>query len=214
MLVIPERRECLPSQVQTRLAGRCCVQTIVHEGQWLATLRDISIHGVGLVADQPFRPGMLLSLRLPTALHFVRVLHVRHQRGRSWVLGGQFDRPLPKKEFDALRTREPSLVPTSERRTVVRHATRLNAACPVAHAIEEGPWWTTIRGVSITGISLLAERPFKPGALLSVQLPGPAKATLLRVSHARRQAESKCWVADCAFLTRLPAAQVLRAIPK
>jgi hypothetical protein len=183
---------------RSQLAARCCIHNATEEGAWRATLRACYARTVRMATDRPFRPGLLLSVPLPRGGHgrprlrFLRVVRLRAQPEQAWLVEGTADRELGADELDAWR----------------------RAPRRLAHAIEEGPWWASIRDVSATGLSLIARRPFKPGTLLSVQLPGQTSGppTLLRLVRARRQQQSAWWVLGCAFLIRLPPGRLATLI--
>lgn len=71
----------------------------------------------------------------------------------------------------------------------------------------EGPWQMMIHNVSETGIGLIADRPFKAGMILSVELPGqPQKVTSLRVAHSSKQRGN--WLIGCVFPKRLSLEEI------
>ena len=208
---LSERRTLrrLPSRLRTP----CRLTRVTAEGSWLATVRNVSGKGIGLIANRPVNPGMLLTVELPTkgAQAEPRLMRVTNSKPQPdphyWQVGCEFIRELDRQELDALKARTPSIVPSRERRTAVRHITKLKTACKLVRVIEVGPWMATIRNISPRGISLIANRPFRQGMVLSVELPGRrgkyGKARLLKVSHARPQAGNKWWVLGGAFYTKL-----------
>jgi hypothetical protein len=209
------------SRVPSQLKIPCRIKSASEEGGWRATVLNVSLDGIGLVANRPFKPGMLLTVELPvdgqdlkrTAPRLVRVTHSKpHPNNRlgnqTWVLGGIFVKKLTRMELDALRARSPALVPHHERRTSVRHTTRLKGPCPVIRATEEGPWWAKVRNVTCHGLSLIVNRPFRPGSFLAVELPISGgqllgKPRLLRVSWVRPQPGHRWWVLGGKFLNGL-----------
>lgn len=201
-------------RVPSKVKARCRLNRMAEEGTWLAMVRNISYQGIGLSVNRPMKAGMLLAVELPTnpletgTTRLIRVKRVTPQPdGKWWSIGGEFAKNLTQIELDLLRIRTPSIVPTSERRTTIRHSTRLKRPVPVIRIIEEGSWLATIRNVSIRGIGLIAERPFKPGIYLSIELPIAGgklgKARLLKVTHLSRQKDSPWWVLGGSFLSRL-----------
>jgi PilZ domain len=178
----------------SRLPLRCCVQSVTEQGPWTATIKDITRQDVSLVINRPFKPAMVLSIRVPVTknfrcLKFVQVCHSLPHAGRAgWTVRGRFRPQLTNEEFMALVT-----LPVHQ-----------NKPLPIYHVIEEGPWWASIRNVSPTGLGLIADRPFKPNSLLTVQLPGEDETlggpTLLRVIHVKRQPGCPWWILGCAFL--------------
>jgi hypothetical protein len=207
------------SRHPSRSKFRARLKRATEEGTWMATVRNISAEGIGLIANRPFKPGMSLTMELPTDPKFisktvlVHVLHVhQEQNKREWVLGGKFSRKLTNDELAALKTRSPAILPHHERRTTVRHTTRLKAPCPVIRVAEEGPWFATIRNVTEKGIGLIANRPFRRGMLLTVELPDKrgelGHTRLLKVLHARPQPGNQWWVLGGEFLTKLAPAEL------
>jgi hypothetical protein len=171
------------------------------------------------VANRPFKPGMSLTMELPTNPKLlgkpvlVHVMHAQQQPGkREWILGGTFSRKLTHEELTALRSHSPSILPHHERRTNVRHTTRLKSPCPVIRCAEEGPWYATIRNVSDKGIGLITNRPFRSGTLLTVELPDKrgemGRPRLLKVHHSRPQPGNQWWVLGGEFLNRLSPAEL------
>jgi hypothetical protein len=181
----------------SRLQVRCCVKSVTERGPWMAALKEITRDGISLVIDRPFKPGMVLGMRIPVAhgvrcLKFVHVCQCLRQAGtRDWLVRGVFRPSLTPEEFNALVT-----LPIQE-----------TQVSPIIHVIQEGPWWASIRDVSATGLGLIVEQPFKSNALLTVQLPEQGETlgppTLLRVVHARRKPGCPWWILGCAFLKRI-----------
>lgn len=207
------------SRHASRSKFRARLKRATEEGTWMATVRNISAEGIGLVTNRPFKPGMSLTMELPTDPKFigkpvlVLVRHARQEPGkREWVLGGTFSRKLTNDELAALRSRSPAILPHHERRTTVRHTTRLKAPCPVIRISEEGPWYATIRNVTEKGIGLIANRPFRPGMLLTVELPDKrgelGHTRLLKVLHARPQPGNQWWILGGEFMTRLTSPEL------
>ncbi len=221
------RRERRASQRwASRLKFRCRLKRATEEGAWIASVRDISTNGIGLNVNRPVKAGMSLTLEIPThagQINKTVLVRVRHARPLSnqgdgrvgwWVVGGKLSRKLSHEEIEFLRNRAPAiLLVQSERRTVVRHTTRLKAPCPVIRVAEEGPWFATLRNVSFSGLSMIANRPFKGSTLLTVELPnktgGLTTRRLFRVLHVRQQPGSQWWIIGGQLLSPL-APQELR----
>lgn len=189
----------------------CKLVRITEEGPWPATVRNISAGGIGMVADRPFKPGSLLTLELPVKdvklaePRMMRVTHVTTLAGKqSWFLGGLFASPLSHEDLDVLRMRSPAVVPQSDRRTGVRHLTRLDRPCRLLRAIEVGSWLTSIRNISADGIGLIARRPIKPGVVATIELPvRRVRPRQLRIIHARQQSGNPWWVLGGIFAPEL-----------
>src|SRR5262249_15537862 len=97
---------------------------------------------------------------------------------------------------ESLRERPPTMVPAfaipvKDRRHKGRLASRLKHRCRLKRATEEGSWMATVRNITAEGIGLIANRPFKPGMTLTMELPtNPAtvnKPIMVRVMHAHPQ---------------------------
>src|SRR5262245_52410780 len=73
---------------------------------------------------------------------------------------------------------------SSERRTHLRHACRLNSLCRPAGRHQTGhPWKGYIEDVSIEGLKLNLNRRFEPGTLLAVEV-NVTKEELVHVYHS------------------------------
>jgi hypothetical protein len=187
---------------------------MTEEGLWLATIRDISPEGIGLTVNRPAKTGMFLTIEIPGQPPvmrkpiLVRVTHARqgHTRG-WWDVGGQIVRKLTRAELDGFTVQQAHSRQLQERRTVIRLKTRMNAVSPLVRATEEGPWWASVRDVSVQGVSLILDRPLRPGCHVTMALPTKSgtlgRSHLLRIKHVRRQPGSSWWVVGGQFLTRL-----------
>jgi hypothetical protein len=210
-------------RIPCKLKVQARLSRVTEEGVWMATIRNISVEGIGLMINRPARVGMYLTVELPgkppvmRKAILVRVTHVRaHTGGQWWNLGGQFVRKLTKDELDFMTTRQPLISPPVERRTTVRLTTRIKTACPLIRATEEGPWWASVRNVSLRGVSLIVNRPFRVGCYATVELPtkagGLGKSRLLRIRNVRPQPGNQWWVLGCQFLTKLSKEELLEMI--
>jgi len=82
------------------------------DGPWLVRVRNVSADGVGLIANHPFKKGMLLTIELPTkngnGQRFgipkqIKITHATAQSNNGWwVFGGVFSSRLTKEELEAL----------------------------------------------------------------------------------------------------------------
>jgi hypothetical protein len=201
----------------------CRVLRLTEEGPWTATVRNISAEGIGLVANRPFGRGTLITVELPSGANgegeprLVKVTHSRPQVGnpRWWVLGGFFARRLGRDVLARICARAPAILRQAERRTTARHTTRLKAPCRLVRASEEGPWQVSIRNVSSKGIGLISNRAFRPGSVLTVELPllanqhvRQAEPRLVRITHVRPQSSGKWWVLGGLFARPLTREEV------
>ncbi|OAI38798.1 hypothetical protein AYO40_06375 [Planctomycetaceae bacterium SCGC AG-212-D15] len=193
----------------SRLKQPCRLLRITCEGPWLVTVRDISAEGIGLVSNAPFRTGMLLTIELPFGgpvarnRRLIRIKHGRRQARSTWLtLGCAFVESLTTAELESLRKKSPAIVPDNERRARMRHTTRLKQMCKVLRYSLESDSCLWIRNVSSTGVGLMADRPFKAGSFLTLELPGK-KPALVRVAHTRKQPNQDWWLLGCAFSRKL-----------
>jgi hypothetical protein len=75
---------------------------------WAATIRDISVGGVGIVMPRRFEPGMGLAIELPPKADgtsdtlLARVAHVRRLPEGGWLLGCTFISQLSEQELEDL----------------------------------------------------------------------------------------------------------------
>ncbi|MBY0525193.1 MAG: PilZ domain-containing protein [Gemmataceae bacterium] len=212
-----DRRTAHRAPSRIKLQARLSRAT--EEGVWMAAIRNISLEGIGLTVNRPVRAGMNLTVELPapppliSKPFLIQVTHARSQpNSQWWTVGGTFVRKLTKEELDNLKSRSPALIPQNERRTTARHTTRMKNACPLIRATEEGPWWATIRNVTMRGVGMISNRPFKPGTFVTVELPNKdgslSKGRLLKVTHARVQPGNQWWVFGGVFLTKLTTDEV------
>src|SRR5579862_2747780 len=79
------------------------------EGPWMVRVRNVSAEGVGLIANYPFKRGMLLTIELPTKAgklgmpRQIKITHAAVQGNNGWyVLGGLFSSRLTQEEMNAL----------------------------------------------------------------------------------------------------------------
>src|SRR5438132_969821 len=94
----PFTRECrVYERYPSDLATQC--QPLAARGEndmkWQATVRDISLGGMGLILQRRFEPRTGLAIELPDSddslfTVFVRVVHATAQAGGRWLLGGQW----------------------------------------------------------------------------------------------------------------------------
>src|SRR5580692_1103433 len=84
-----------------------------------------------------------------------------------------------------------------------RHACGLQTSCqPIAaRADKDILWRATLRDVSATGVGMVLDRRFEPGAGLSIEIPGlgGGNTLLAKVVHATGLPEGK-WLLGCAFV--------------
>jgi hypothetical protein len=73
-----------------------------------ATVRDLSLTGVGLVFAQQVQPGQIIAIELPVQepdgwrLKLFKVAHATSPDGKTWIAGGPFVHPLTEEELKLL----------------------------------------------------------------------------------------------------------------
>jgi hypothetical protein len=208
------RRMPCKLRVQSRLSR------VTEEGVWLAAIRNISLEGIGLMVNRLVRPGMFLTVELPSRPPIMRkpilvqVAHARaHPGGQWWNLGGQFVRKLAKEDLDFLIARQPAINPPVERRVSPRFTTKFKTACPLIRATEEGPWWASVRDVSLRGVSIIVNRPFHTGACATIELPTKVgelgQSRLMCIKHIHLRPGNQWWVAGGQFMNKLTRLELL-----
>jgi hypothetical protein len=202
----------------SRLKQLLRVLSVGEEGQWLVSVKDISLEGVGLVSRRPFPIGSVIALELQLRnamlCRSARVRNLRSTGERrgvnpTWTVGCLFVEPLSAGDIAIRETPGPQ--PNKERRGKPRYSARFEKGqCRVNSMVIEGPWEMKVQNVSETGIGLVSDRPFKAGMFLTVELPGsPPQPMMLRVVHASKQLRT--WLVGCEFPRRLTT-QEMRAL--
>jgi hypothetical protein len=93
-----------------------------------------------------------------------------------------------------------------ERRMRARYPANIEVPCRPAGAGDEASLPARVRNISLGGISLIVNRHFKPGDLLTVELPGgegrPANQVLACVVHVTPRTAGE-WALGCNFSREL-----------
>jgi hypothetical protein len=88
------------------LASSCHTITSRREDAWTATVKDISLTGIGLLLGRRFEPGILLAVEVPAEgapqLLLARVMHTRPHGEGVWLIGCELVNPLAEDELKAL----------------------------------------------------------------------------------------------------------------
>jgi hypothetical protein len=101
-------RRCAVRHVCRAADWAVAVEVSDQEERWPAIVRDVSVTGMGLVVAKLCDPGTLLEVevegttRASLSRLSVRVVHVRKQADRSWLLGCLLAEQLSADELDAL----------------------------------------------------------------------------------------------------------------
>jgi PilZ domain len=218
MIAMEERR--LFRRIPCKLKVQSRLVRVTEEGVWLATIRNISLEGIGLMVNRCTQRGMFLTVEIPSRPPLMRkpaLVHVVHARahpgGQWWNVGGQFVHKLTKDELDVLRARQPAINPPVERRTSARFTTKFNTAFPLIRVTEEGPWWVSVRDVSLRGVSLIVNRPFRTGSYATLELPtkagGLGQSRLMCIKHIHVQPGNHWWVIGGQFVNKLTREELL-----
>lgn len=199
-----------------------------HDMKWAATIRDISVSGIGLLLKRRFERGAGLTIELPenggnsayTVL--AKVIHTTSQPGGYWLLGCAFVSELSDEELEALleaASLQPVL-PGEEDPEQCLHSPRKNrpagqtasgrlsiANVHFQAATRDGQ---VIRRV-IKSLLLRGSWPLAAGATVKVRVGDAAvdvpAVTMKVVTCTQRDG---AWTLDCRFTTSPPAA-VLRS---
>jgi hypothetical protein len=162
---------------------------------WAATIRNISVAGVGLVLPRRFEKGMGLAIEVPgqdggdgeTLL--ARVIHVRRQPDGGWFLGCQFISQLSEQELERLLeladSRRAAEAPagdgTAGKKTVVVENVAFQAEAADAQNVR----------LRVKRLVLTGHWPPPPGTVLRVNLPATGN-----IVKAHRVRVTRCWKQD------------------
>jgi hypothetical protein len=106
---------------------------------------------------------------------------------------------------------EPGTTPEGdERRVRLRHASSVQTVVHAVNAAEPLSLTARVRNVSRGGINLVLDRPFEPGSIVSLELPGtgPTPSTVLAcVVHATPAGDGG-WSVGCTFSRELSDADL------
>jgi hypothetical protein len=93
----------------------------------------------------------------------------------------------------------------ADRRVWVRYPADLEASIQAPGPAEQGRWSALVRDISRWGINLLVQHPFKPGDMLSVELPAADGEAVNRVLACivRVNREGEEWALGCNFSQEL-----------
>jgi hypothetical protein len=106
---VPLKRERRASvRRDSNAKGTCQTLSQRHESTWEATVRNISLTGIGLLLARRFEPGTLLAIELTETseqrqrLLVARVAHATLQPDDKWLIGCAFMSPLHDEELQEL----------------------------------------------------------------------------------------------------------------
>lgn len=174
-----------------------------------ALVRDISCGGANLLVQQPFQPGDMLSVELPTAdaesANSVLACVVRiSPEGDGFALGCIFSRELSAEDLEAFGAKRQKHSP-ADQRTWMRFPCQVKATYQVV-GYEETPILPgEVLNISASGISLLVNRPIEMGSLLNLELQhanGDSVRTMLGCV-VRSNQDGPRWALGCNFIREL-----------
>jgi hypothetical protein len=221
--IIAQEERRLFRRMPCKLRVQARLVRVTQEGVWLATIRNVSSEGIGLMVNRCAQRGMSLTVEIPSRPPLMRkptlvqVVHARaNGSGQWWTVGGQLVHKLTKDELDVLIAHHPAINPAVERRNAARYATKFKTAFPLIRVTEEGPWWVSVRDVSLRGVSLIVNRPFHTSSYATIELPtkagGLGQSRLMCIKHIHAQPGNQWWVIGGQFLTKLTREELLDMI--
>jgi serine/threonine protein kinase len=92
----------------SRAESRCAPLASHQEDEWVATVHDISLSGIGLLVNRRFEIGTVLQVRVPDQYRgapgrlLARVMRQQARSSRKWLIGCQFSSPLSQEELQSL----------------------------------------------------------------------------------------------------------------
>jgi len=179
-------------------------------------VKDVSIHGVGLVSSRRFEPGTILVLELaesaPSAVNVLaRVVRIVPQKDGHWLAGCVFLNEVSEEEFTAFRA-ERNRTASDGRRAGVRLPAYRLAVCRAVGVGTLGRWTTEVRDASPEGMGLILAVAVEVGVQLRVEMPAtgdePARTELVKVIRREPLPDGK-WLLGCQVVSvapRVPAA--------
>ncbi|MFO0968739.1 MAG: PilZ domain-containing protein [Gemmataceae bacterium] len=141
-------------------------------------VRDISLGGANLEVERSFAPGAMLSLELPCShegeTQEVLACVVRIAGGPDrWSLGCVFSRELTREDLEGFGAQKERTSP-EDQRTWKRFTANVTARIQKVSAAESPVHDAQVLNLSPSGIGLSVKDPVEAGALLTVDLTGPA----------------------------------------
>ena len=176
-----------------------------------ARVRNISLGGVNLLADRPFRPGELLTVELPGATDETRcnvlacVVHCQEEGPGEWSLGCTFSRELNDEDLEAFGARRERPLP-SDQRQWKRFPAEVIALYQFVANGDPRQFPAKVLDISASGVGLLVDQPVENATLLSVELHNAAgtvgRTMLACVVHVTLHSEHE-WALGCNFIRSL-----------
>jgi hypothetical protein len=183
---------------------------------WLARVRDISAHGIGLVLPHPVEPGALLTgdLESPTRnlvrTILARVVHVTsHERG-EWIVGCALVSELSDADLGAFQA-ERVRPAAPDCRAWLRFPCDIETICYSVDTVPGEHVPARILNISAGGVGLLLPCQFESRTLLNLQLPPEPgqqpRKVLVRVVQAKPHGKGD-WFLGCEFADQLTEAEI------
>jgi hypothetical protein len=178
---------------------------------WLARVRDISAHGIGLVLPHPVEPGALLTgdVESPsgnlTRTILARVVHVTARARGEWVVGCALVSELSDADLGAFRA-ERVRPAAPDCRAWVRFPCNVETICYSVDTVPGEQLPARILNISAGGLGLLLPCQFESRTLLNLLLPPqpgePPRRVLVRVVTAKPYGQGD-WFLGCEFADQL-----------
>jgi hypothetical protein len=221
-----ERRKAQRHRPHARVSWRVLGD---RDSRGTAELKDISTHGLALIADRSCKAGTVLVVELQGAADaepmLLRAEWVKQQSGNKWQIGCSLTSSLTEQElrafFKAAQTAaeqpapaESRAKPTAdpfvvgsvrERRAAPR---RSGLAVPVLLSRAEGGvrMEAFVSDRSLTGLGILIHLPFARGTQLTVRpRNGNDKSPSVKLQVRTCRQKGKHWLLGCQFLKSPPA---------
>jgi hypothetical protein len=176
-----------------------------------ARIRDMSRGGVNLIVDEPFKPGQLLSLELPSPDDPERVFYLLacvvrslNEPGGRHSMGCVFARELTDDDLFTFGARRVRHAP-EDQRTWVRFPCELRASFSKVGEPETVARAAQVSNISASGVGLEVNEAIDVGSLLNLRVVGSQgrERTLLTcVVHAVKEGDAN-WQLGCNFIREL-----------
>jgi hypothetical protein len=183
---------------------------------WAATIRDISIGGVGLVLPRRFEPGMGLQIELPGAepgmgeTLLARVVYVRRLPEGTWLMGCSFISQLSEQELERLLRLAEALRQQASRPMAEMPQRQESSAGGIRKtAVIDGVTFQSepadgrVVRLKVNRLVVTGNWPSAPGTVLRIKVTGPdADPEADRVRVTRCWKEAGQWIVNYQFVGR------------
>jgi hypothetical protein len=178
-------------------------------------VRNISQGGLSAEVARPFRPGELLTVRLPAAQSEIITVLACVVRSRDlgngrWGLGCTFSAELTANDL-RLFDSQPSADGVSEQRAAERFAGAGRASFQLVNNADAQHTPATLINVSMNGAALCVSAPLSAGELVSLELRSPDGALIVQplacVVRVTQQPDGE-WLLGCNFMSELSEEQL------